>query len=286
LKALKSKKKKPSSVGGSHWLTIGGSALSAARIHGDSRSLYAADALEEFAAKHGKSVHTIRKIIDATAWVEDFYPELLASPPKRFPLTQALQMRAIYRLDPERAKNMAAAVFDGKLTGRELTEILDEVREGRYRPASEAVASSYKKAAVSPHQQKVPRTPDLESRVQTLLSPLLNERGLLPKMEVRSGSEIRPKCDFVISDSGTPKIAVEVKAFPSQPSMKRLLELLGSFLLWQSKGLSVWLFVPREASAGISELQGMISDGGLDPIEVFLVEQEGVTQHKASGQVL
>ena len=259
-------------------MVIGKSALEAARAHADSPTMYPQSTLENYADQYGKSVYTIRKIIDGTAWVDAFYPDLLTSPPERFPLTQALQLRAIHRLDPHRAKDIANAVFSGKLTRRELTEILDKVKEGRFGPASEV--------AISPSKKKVPRTPDLESRVQTLLSPLLKERGFLPKMEVRSGSEIRPKCDFVISDSGTPKIAVEVKAFPSQPSMKRLLELLGAFLLWQSKGLRIWLFVPHEASAGISELQGMISDGGLDPIEVFLVGPEGVTQHKASDQVL
>ena len=240
--------------------------------------MYPQSTLENLADQYGKSVHTIRKIIDGTAWIEAFYPDLLASPPERFPLTQALQLRAIHRLDPHRAKDIAGAVFAGKLTRRELTEILDKIRRGRFEPASEA--------AISPSKNKVPRTPDLESRVQTLLSPLLKERGFLPTMEVRKGTDIRPKCDFVISDSGTPKIAVEVRSMPHQSSMERLLGMLGAFLLWQSKGLRVWLFVPHEASAGISELKGMISDGGLDPIEVFLVGPEGVTQHKASGQVL
>ena len=70
---------------------------------------------------------------------------------------------------------------------------------------------------------------------------------------------------------------------PHQPPMERLLGMLGAFLLWQSKGLSVWLFVPHDASEGISELQGMISDGGLEPIDIFLVGQEGVMQQKQSG---
>jgi len=64
---------------------------------------------------------------------------------------------------------------------------------------------------------------------------------------------------------------------------ERLLSLLGALLLWQSKGLSVWLFVPHEASEGISELQAIISEGGLDPIEVFVVGREGVMHQKQPG---
>ncbi|MDF3361497.1 hypothetical protein HLM50_10535 [Sulfitobacter sp. Ks41] len=252
--------------------------LRTARLQNDSQNLYASETLKEYAFRYGKSSHTIRKIVDATAWVEGFYPELIASPPEKFPLTQALQLRAIYRLDPDRAKEIAPTVFAGKLTGRELTEILDEVKEGRYLPQSDP--------EVSLSRKKVARMSKLESRVQALLGSMLYERGMSAQMEVRPGVDIRPQCDFVISDSGTPKIAVEVKAYRSQPSTMRLLELLGAFLLWQSKGLNVWLFLPDEASAGINELHSMIAEGGLHPIEIFLVGREGVTQHKAPGQEL
>tara|TARA_R110002072_G_scaffold25458_1_gene85342 strand:+ start:338 stop:490 length:153 start_codon:yes stop_codon:yes gene_type:complete len=44
-----------------------------------------------------------------------------------------------------------------------------------------------------------------------------------------------------------------------------------------------WLFVPHEASEGISELQAIISEGGLDPIEVFVVGREGVMHQKQPG---
>ena len=50
------------------------------------------------------------------------------------------------------------------------------------------------------------------------------------------------------------------------------------------EGLSVWLFVPQDASEGISELQAIISEGGLDPIEVFVVGREGVMHQKQPGR--
>ena len=256
-------------------MVIGRSALEAARSQDDSPTMYPQSTLENYADQYGKSVSTIRKIIDGTAWVEAFYPDLLMSPPERFPLTQALQLRAIHRLDPHRAKDIADAVFSGKLTRRELTEILGKVKEGRFGPSSEA--------ANRPSKKKVSRTRDLESRVQTLLNPLLKERGCLPTMEVRPGTDIWPLCDFVVSDNETAKIAVEVRSLPPKTSKERLLSLLGALLLWQSKGLSVWLFVPHEASEGISELQAIISESGLDPIEVFVVGQKGVMHQKQSG---
>lgn len=257
-----------------HWLRLGESVLREMKFRGDSPGGIETDVLNEFAVRCGKSIHSIRKIVDATAWVRGFYPNLLAKPPARFPLTQALQLRAIHRLDPHRARSIANEVFAGRFTGRELTHVLEKLKEGRYRPERDAV---YKK--------NIRQAALLEAQVEMQLRPLLLDRVASSNWEVRKKHDILPRCDFLVLVDGEPSIVVEAKALRPTTSTERLLAILGACVLWQARGLNVWLFVPREASENVDKLQSMVLEAGIDPIRYFLVQDEHTVPWEAGAGV-
>lgn len=251
-----------------HWLQIGEELLDALRHRGDSGDLPEGTFLEESAARYGKSTHTIRKIIDAATWVNAFYPHLLKAPPKAFPMTNALQLRSIHRLDPSRADAISHDVFEGTVSRRHLTEIIDELRDIYRIKAKSNVVSSV--SGPNPQDGKA-----FEELVQRALKPLLEGSRSPFEPVISTGHGLLPPCDFLIQEDGKPTIAVAAKNLPVKGAKERILHLLGNFALWQSQGLGTWLFVPLGASSRIEELKSMAAECRLNPLEVFVVDGEG-----------
>lgn len=247
-----------------HWLKIGEGLLIALRSRGDSADAPEIDFLKEGAAQYGKSSHTIRKIIDATIWVDAFFPHLIKEPPPRFPMTNALQLRAIHRLDPNRAEAMSHDVFEGLVTRQHLTEIVAELR-GVYRPKAKRT-DDVSGSGFIPGDAKT-----FENQVREALKSLLDEERFPSKPVISDGSGVLPRCDFLIRQDDEPKIAIEAKDLLSKASNEKMLHLLGNLALWQSQGLSTWLFVPADAYSRIEKLQAMAAECRLDPVEVYVV---------------
>ncbi|KUJ77868.1 hypothetical protein AVO45_07790 [Ruegeria marisrubri] len=230
----------------------------------DSGGMTEAGIMEKCAARYGKSIHTIRKIIDATTWVKGFYPKLIENPPELFPLTQALQLRTIHRLDPSVGKEISSDVFEGKFSGPQLADIVVELNK-KYRPKPVAPDK------LSPIEIKRRKAEALEEEVSNLLAQLLEGENFPSRPEVSSGRAVVPPCDFVVSVDGKPTIVAEVKNFSSKEPTTNLVSLLGNCALWQNQGFSPWLFFPSDAAPRIDKFQSMAIKCGVTPLEIFLV---------------
>lgn len=260
-----------------HWLQVGKELLTTLRSRGDSGDEPEISFLEESAAEYGKSSHTIRKIIDATIWVDAFFPHLLEEPPTRFPMTNALQLRAIHRIDPNRAEAISHDVFEGIVSRRHLAEIVSELR-GVYRPKVKRTEDA------SGSESKLRDAQAFEDQVEKSLKLLLEAEGLSSKPVICKGRRVLPRCDFLIQQDGEPTIAVEAKGLPPTVTKEKIFHLLGNFALWQSQGLKTWLFVPSDTSSRIEKLQAMAAQCRLDPVTVFVVHDESVVPWKPEAE--
>ena len=253
---------------GKHWLEVGQELLAELRNLSDSGDISESDVLAECATRYGKSIHTLRKVIDATTWVKGFYPHLLEEPPERFPMTQALQLRTIHRLDPSQANTMAEDVFAGKTSRQQLANLVDTL-SGQYRvPSKRSHFNWYQEA-------KKQRAIELEHRVEQQLNQWREEGRFAANSEIRRGRKAIPPCDFFVSRAEHPDIAVEVKNFALKEPDKAVMALLGSCALWQAQGFETWLFFPKEAEERVQKIQSMAETCQIDPPQVFLLGDDG-----------
>lgn len=218
-----------------NWIALGARLSQAMRRFHEYGYHSPEDLLRAVAFAQGSHPMSLKKPIAAADWLAKEHPHVHAARLDTVPMSNVLQLKTIDAISPDHARAIADDVFKGRLSRRQLKDILEDVRRNNSNTASTRRGP----AAIAK---------DFEDLVFKYVSENLAVIAPQSSATVCYGDVVRPAADFVIFVDGVPMIAIEAKASRTNTHERHLLETLGIVSLRQNQirknliiGTQAWL---------------------------------------------